>query len=62
MSPEQVCALVGNAYGRVDAQLLFYKELTSPIESFEISSSSSGNHVCFCWNPAVAANVNFMGP
>ena len=27
LSDDQVCALVGNAYGRVDAPLLFYKEL-----------------------------------
>ena len=28
LTDQQVCALVGNAYGRVDAPLLFYKELT----------------------------------
>ena len=28
LSEQEVCALVGNAYGRVDAPLLFYKELT----------------------------------
>ena len=28
LSDQQVCALVGNAYGRVDAPLLFYKELS----------------------------------
>ena len=28
LSEQQVCALVGNAYGRVDAPLLFYKELS----------------------------------
>ena len=33
MSPEQVCALVGNAYGRVDAPLLFYKELTHQLKA-----------------------------
>ena len=27
LTPDQVCALVGNAYGRVDAPLLFYREL-----------------------------------
>ena len=27
LSPDQVCELVGNAYGRVDAPLLFYQEL-----------------------------------
>ena len=29
---DQVCALVGNAYGRVDAPLLFYKELTKQLQ------------------------------
>ena len=33
MSPDQVCALVGNAYGRVDAPLLFYKELTRQLKA-----------------------------
>ena len=28
---EEVCELVGNAYGRVDAPLLFYKELKSQL-------------------------------
>eukprot|EP00435_Cladocopium_sp_Y103_P040825 s2199_g11.t1 len=32
MSQEQVCALVGNAYGRVDAPLLFYKEFSKQLE------------------------------
>lgn len=33
ISDEQVCALVGNAYGRVDAPLLFYKELTNQLKA-----------------------------
>ena len=33
LSDEQVCALIGNAYGRVDAPLLFYKELTKQLKS-----------------------------
>ena len=32
LSDDQVCALVGNAYGRVDAPLLFYKELTKQLQ------------------------------
>lgn len=28
LKPNEVCQLVGNAYGRVDAPLLFYRELT----------------------------------
>lgn len=38
LSDEQVCSLVGNAYGRVDAPLLFYKELSSQLKKlgFEV--------------------------
>ena len=32
LSDDQVCALVGNACGRVDAPLLFYKELTKQLQ------------------------------
>ena len=32
LSAAQVCALVGNAYGRVDAPLLFYKELSKQLK------------------------------
>ena len=32
LSDEEVCSLVGNAYGRVDAPLLFYKELSSQLK------------------------------
>ena len=32
LSSEQVCSLVGNAYGRVDAPLLFYQELTRQLK------------------------------
>ena len=31
MSDDEVCQLLGNAYGRVDAPLLFYKELSSQL-------------------------------
>ena len=30
---DQVCALIGNAYGRVDAPLLFYKELSNQLQT-----------------------------
>ena len=33
LSDDQVCELVGNAYGRVDAPLLFYKELTRHLKN-----------------------------
>eukprot|EP00435_Cladocopium_sp_Y103_P004696 s6476_g1.t1 len=33
LSQDQVCALIGNAYGRVDAPLLFYKELTQQLKN-----------------------------
>ena len=31
MTDDQVCLLLGNAYGRVDAPLLFYKELSKQL-------------------------------
>ena len=33
MRDDEVCQLLGNAYGRVDAPLLFYKELSSQLEA-----------------------------
>eukprot|EP00435_Cladocopium_sp_Y103_P014084 s526_g3.t1 len=33
LDPNQVCALIGNAYGRVDAPLLFYKELSKQLQT-----------------------------
>jgi len=38
LTTDQVCSLVGNAYGRVDAPLLFYQELTRQLKKlgFEI--------------------------
>ena len=44
LTADQVCALVGNAYGRVDAPLLFYKELQSNLTSY-ISPNIHLNHV-----------------
>ena len=35
LSKDQVCALVGNAYGRVDAPLLFYKELSKQLKTLK---------------------------
>ena len=35
LSQDQVCALVGNAYGRVDAPLLFYRELNRQMLSLD---------------------------
>ena len=32
LEDNQVCSLIGNAYGRVDAPLLFYKELTQQLQ------------------------------
>ena len=32
LADDEVCALIGNAYGRVDAPLLFYKELTAQLK------------------------------
>ena len=38
LNSDQVCSLVGNAYGRVDAPLLFYQELTRQLKrlSFQV--------------------------
>ena len=32
LDDDQVCALIGNAYGRVDTPLLFYKELSNQLQ------------------------------
>ena len=37
MTDEQVCLLLGNAYGRVDAPLLFYKELAKQLTTLGFS-------------------------
>ena len=33
LESDQVCALIGNAYGRVDAPLWFYKELSKQLKN-----------------------------
>ena len=38
LSEQQVCALVGNAYGRVDAPLLFYKELSRHLHDLQFKT------------------------
>ena len=38
LTEQQVCALVGNAYGRVDAPLLFYKELTRQFKNLNFTT------------------------
>ena len=37
LSDDQVCSLLGNAYGRVDAPLLFYKELTKQLSKLQFT-------------------------
>ena len=37
LTADQVCALVGNAYGRVDAPLLFYKELSKQLDKLHFT-------------------------
>ena len=37
LSSDQVCALVGNAYGRVDAPLLFYQELNKQLQKLQFT-------------------------
>ena len=38
MGPDQVCLLKGNAYGRVDAPLLFYKEFRKRLEDVGLTA------------------------
>ena len=38
LADNEVCALIGNAYGRVDAPLLFYKELTAQLKKLGFRS------------------------
>ena len=35
LTNDQVCSLIGNAYGRVDAPLLFYKELSKQLKDLD---------------------------
>jgi hypothetical protein len=37
LTQDQVCALVGNAYGRVDAPLLFYKEFSNQLYKLQFT-------------------------
>ena len=37
LSSDQVCALVGNAYGRVDAPFLFYQELNKQLQKLQFT-------------------------
>eukprot|EP00435_Cladocopium_sp_Y103_P034646 s733_g9.t1 len=37
LSPDEVCSLVGNAYGRVDAPLLFYKEFSNQLSKLNFT-------------------------
>ena len=43
LSDDQVCLLEGNAYGRVDAPLLFYKELRKQLESLHFEAHPLDN-------------------
>ena len=42
LSDKEVCALVGNAYGRVGAPLLFYKELSRHLHKLEFKTHPLG--------------------
>ena len=51
LSDDQVCALVGNAYGRVDAPLLFYRELSSQLRKlgFEVHPLEPCVYILASW-------------
>ena len=51
MSPNQVCLLKGNAYGRVDAPLLFYKEFRKRLEDVGFVAHPLGNCLFLLRNP-----------
>eukprot|EP00435_Cladocopium_sp_Y103_P005105 s4875_g1.t1 len=48
---DQVCLLEGNAYGRVDAPLLFYKELRKQLESLHFEVHPLDNCLFLLRNP-----------
>ena len=51
MTPQQVCLLKGNAYGRVDAPLLFYKEFRKRLEDVGFSVHPLDNCLFLLRNP-----------
>ena len=51
MSPNQVCLLKGNAYGRVDAPLLFYKEFRKRLEDVGFVAHPLDNCLFLLRNP-----------
>ena len=57
LKPNEVCLLKGNAYGRVDAPLLFYKELRKNLEEAGFQAHIHLTHACFCFAiPKIPAN------
>ena len=51
LKDDQVCLLEGNAYGRVDAPLLFYKELRSQLEKLNFECHPLDNCLFLLRNP-----------
>ena len=47
---EEVCELVGNAYGRVDAPLLFYQELKRRLGDLSFRQHPLDPCIFFSWN------------
>eukprot|EP00435_Cladocopium_sp_Y103_P025468 s968_g6.t1 len=52
LSDSEVCLLEGNAYGRVDAPLLFYKELRSQLEKLQFEAHPLDNCLFLLRNQA----------
>ena len=51
MSKEEVCLLEGNAYGRVDAPLLFYREFRTQLETLGFEAHPLDNCLFWLRNP-----------
>ena len=51
MSKEEVCLLEGNAYGRVDAPLLFYREFRKQLEALGFEAHPLDNCLFLLRNP-----------
>ena len=52
LKDDEVCQLLGNAYGRVDAPLLFYKEFSSQLSKLGFTRHP-WSRVFSCYTPRV---------
>jgi hypothetical protein len=58
MDKNQVCLLQGNAYGRVDAPLLFYREFRKRLESFGFETHALDSCLFLLRNPQNPCQLN----